>query len=150
MIRPPPTSTRTDTLLPYTTLFRSGPCSRWERHVAVPAFRRVRSQHRLPWPAQAHLHDREWHIHGACRRVHRPDPANAAPPPSLKRPCVLFCREVRLPSPNGGRWSVQQLSLPRPPPLAPICPQLLRPHLLLIPHLQSFGEGKWVYIRLDL
>src|SRR3546814_6921676 len=92
MIRPPPTSTRTDTLLPYTTLFRSGPCSRWERHVAVPAFRRVRSQHRLPWPAQAHLHDREWHIHGACRRVHRPDPANAAPPPSLKRPCVLFCR----------------------------------------------------------
>src|SRR3546814_11234891 len=32
MIRRPPRSTRTDTLFPYTTLFRSGRC----RHVAVP------------------------------------------------------------------------------------------------------------------
>src|SRR3546814_1076816 len=31
MIRRPPRSTRTDTLFPYTTLFRSGPSGRWAR-----------------------------------------------------------------------------------------------------------------------
>src|SRR3546814_16689574 len=31
MIRPPPRSTRTDTLFPYTTLFRSRPCAPSER-----------------------------------------------------------------------------------------------------------------------
>src|SRR3546814_10261873 len=31
MIRRPPRSTRTDTLFPYTTLFRSARCGRWRR-----------------------------------------------------------------------------------------------------------------------
>src|SRR3546814_1477580 len=37
MIRLPPRSTRTDTLFPYTTLFRSGPdtSERWQRHFAA-------------------------------------------------------------------------------------------------------------------
>src|SRR3546814_8589841 len=44
MIRRPPRSTRTDTLFPYTTLFRSPHSSRWpagavERHHAEPAAR---------------------------------------------------------------------------------------------------------------
>src|SRR3546814_13944123 len=47
MIRPPPRSTRTDTLFPYTTLFRS------ERHPR-PASRRA--GHR-PAPAAAHARD---------------------------------------------------------------------------------------------
>src|SRR3546814_20497927 len=45
MIRRPPRSTRTDTLFPYTTLFRSGlrdPLRRWQRHHRVG-----QSRHRL-------------------------------------------------------------------------------------------------------
>src|SRR3546814_8967393 len=39
MIRRPPRSTRTDTLLPYTTLFRSGAASPWlDRLQDMPAF----------------------------------------------------------------------------------------------------------------
>src|SRR3546814_11779621 len=37
MIRRPPRSTRTDTLFPYTTLFRSGRCRRGARAVAAAA-----------------------------------------------------------------------------------------------------------------
>src|SRR3546814_9395523 len=37
MIRPPPKSTRTDTLFPYTTLFRSGFCLQQRRLVALAA-----------------------------------------------------------------------------------------------------------------
>src|SRR3546814_3475854 len=44
MIRRPPRSTRTDTLLPYTTLFRSG----------APALRRVQGRH----PLDGHAPDR--------------------------------------------------------------------------------------------
>src|SRR3546814_3029893 len=40
MIRRPPRSTRTDTLFPYTTLFRSGQGIRREHRIAVPAHRR--------------------------------------------------------------------------------------------------------------
>src|SRR3546814_4967044 len=55
MIRRPPRSTRTDTLFPYTTLFRSyprdrGPCGR--DHPSAPDRRAGRSlsgAHRLPW-----------------------------------------------------------------------------------------------------
>src|SRR3546814_5957670 len=35
MIRPPPRSTRTDTLFPYTTLFRSAEISLWQRDLFV-------------------------------------------------------------------------------------------------------------------
>src|SRR3546814_14011844 len=39
LIRPPPISTRTDTLFPYTTLFRSGhQFSMWWRGARVPLF----------------------------------------------------------------------------------------------------------------
>src|SRR3546814_11404162 len=37
MIRPPPCSTRTDTLLPYTTLFRSGLAGQVAQHLAAQA-----------------------------------------------------------------------------------------------------------------
>src|SRR3546814_3875293 len=50
MIRRPPRSTRTDTLFPYTTLFRSPParkCSKWERQrlqsVLPKPFRGIRN-----------------------------------------------------------------------------------------------------------
>src|SRR3546814_2275272 len=41
MIRRPPRSTRTDTLFPYPTLFRSEICLRW----LMPRFHRFRVQH---------------------------------------------------------------------------------------------------------
>src|SRR3546814_5116677 len=46
MIRPPPKSTRTDTLFPYTTLFRSGNC--WSVHQpSCKAITEIRSAARL-------------------------------------------------------------------------------------------------------
>src|SRR3546814_11977348 len=64
MIRRPPRSTRTDTLFPYTTLFRSQPGNRIERGFrtrdrAVPAIRlhRVRAFRRLPARSVQPLHD---------------------------------------------------------------------------------------------
>src|SRR3546814_10856306 len=47
MIRRPPRSTRTDTLFPYTTLFRSRSTGR-RRHDAARAGRRGPRAHRLP------------------------------------------------------------------------------------------------------
>src|SRR3546814_1666181 len=41
MTRLPPRSTRTDTLFPYTSLFRSAPRNRREEIVGVPAFGRL-------------------------------------------------------------------------------------------------------------
>src|SRR3546814_2878396 len=38
MIRRPPRSTRTDTLFPYTTLFRSDLAGAFQREVEIPAF----------------------------------------------------------------------------------------------------------------
>src|SRR3546814_8207726 len=54
MIRRPPRSTRTDTLFPYTTLFRSRPAATF---AAVPGMRR-RSDERLPSDRRgARIHD---------------------------------------------------------------------------------------------
>src|SRR3546814_18921796 len=39
MIRPPPRSTRTDTLFPYTTLFRSDIGTKWRGEIGVGLFR---------------------------------------------------------------------------------------------------------------
>src|SRR3546814_5079618 len=50
MIRRPPRSTRTDTLFPYTTLFRSFPASRRNRPPSGSANRR-RDRGRAAWPA---------------------------------------------------------------------------------------------------
>src|SRR3546814_18467222 len=44
MIRRPPRSTRTDTLFPYTTLFRSGYRDRQRRNVLAVSFQRLRKQ----------------------------------------------------------------------------------------------------------
>src|SRR3546814_20340937 len=43
MIRRPPRSTRTDTLFPYTTLFRSGPLAAWQRLRALRALIREKA-----------------------------------------------------------------------------------------------------------
>src|SRR3546814_14146732 len=61
MIRRPPRSTRTDTLLPYTTLFRSGAasdtvgCPRSPSPTAQPLLRRPRAPHSQAAGARADL-----------------------------------------------------------------------------------------------
>src|SRR3546814_11168945 len=53
MIRPPPRSTRTDTLFPYTTLFRSPECNeQWEDGTSLPDMERLIEYWRddFDWP----------------------------------------------------------------------------------------------------
>src|SRR3546814_8106541 len=50
MIRRPPRSTRTDTLFPYTTLFRSALARSGDRHRAPGGSSRARDQARKPGP----------------------------------------------------------------------------------------------------
>src|SRR3546814_16488005 len=51
MIRPPPRSTRTDTLFPYTALFRSRRCKRVDRDGPGPRYEQTSNAYRLEWPA---------------------------------------------------------------------------------------------------
>src|SRR3546814_3055372 len=60
MIRRPPISTRTDTLFPYTTLFRSGGHGNADADVAI-------TTRALGDPGQNRLHDRS-HARGARKR----------------------------------------------------------------------------------
>src|SRR3546814_8766118 len=53
MIRRPPRSTRTDTLFPYTTLFRSYPAS-WSVPTAAPRTHRVSTSARRPGTGRRH------------------------------------------------------------------------------------------------
>src|SRR3546814_4656226 len=65
MIRRPPRSTRTDTLFPYTTLFRSA-CGRWDRHCRESGHRRGFSD----WPPRSEEHTSELQVtnaHLVCR-----------------------------------------------------------------------------------
>src|SRR3546814_16345571 len=89
MIRRPPRSTRTDTLFPYTTLFRSRP-PEYGRHGRPPRrrHRRARCGRRAP----PDRHARRWPLA-------KPDRTAAAPP---RRP----------PAPAGGRAA----ALPPPTP----------------------------------
>src|SRR3546814_3298858 len=63
MIRRPPRSTRTDTLLPYTTLFRS-PARDRRRRAAAPRrparrrYRGLRGERHLPWHRHRHAIER--------------------------------------------------------------------------------------------
>src|SRR3546814_2016531 len=66
MIRRPPRSTRTDTLFPYTTLFRSPDQGRSLRHPAVGVQRHL--------PGQRIAHD------GGCAPAGRDDAAQSRPP----------------------------------------------------------------------
>src|SRR3546814_19808167 len=82
MIRRPPRSTRTDTLFPYTTLFRSG-------HVAVPA---------LPLALAPGIHD----IH-AERRCEAPDgPADRAGADDADAAAVQVAHRMREQAELGG------------------------------------------------
>src|SRR3546814_8935679 len=63
MIRQQPRSTRTDTLFPYTTLFRSARCSHHSRC-------------RTPWPS-ARARCRQWSARCPAAMRHRPPPAGA-------------------------------------------------------------------------
>src|SRR3546814_2229132 len=56
MIRPPPRSTRTDTLFPYTTLFRSLPARHSRR---ARASGRTRQRHRPPLRTAGHARRRD-------------------------------------------------------------------------------------------
>src|SRR3546814_2670904 len=60
MIRRPPRSTRTDTLFPYTTLFRSHR-RQWRRQIdpAQADYRRAHAQHRPGSPAWPHRRSEE-------------------------------------------------------------------------------------------
>src|SRR3546814_7931461 len=62
MIRRPPRSTRTDTLFPYTTLFRSARCDRASGRIPVGAGVSHGSGRSRPV-------DRRWGNAGACRRI---------------------------------------------------------------------------------
>src|SRR3546814_1583105 len=58
MIRRPPRSTRTDTLFPYTTLFRSSPA---DHHAVRPAL--FQRQFRILYGANVAIGD-DWQVHG--------------------------------------------------------------------------------------
>src|SRR3546814_5765270 len=68
MIRAPPRSTRTDTLFPYTTLFRSA--------VYGAAGRQRRKGEGCGGEAQCHL----LHLHGGPQLNEKPGPGAAVPP----------------------------------------------------------------------
>src|SRR3546814_15162633 len=61
LIRRPPRSTRTDTLLPYTTRFRSKTFDCFEEAVHVPSLRRRGSAHRFRLGAVVEPHVAERH-----------------------------------------------------------------------------------------
>src|SRR3546814_14806367 len=85
MIRRPPRSTRTDTLFPYTTLFRSASVSHWARE----GFGRYRLRRCGPSPLRGPLQD---------RRLTRPQlPSGPGwPGPFPTRPGHFWpCREFR-------------------------------------------------------
>src|SRR3546814_18799732 len=135
MIRRPPRSTRTDTLFPYTTLFRSllpfrrrtafqrRPCRRgpglalgsWRRRRYRTAFRRAERQH----PQQAHLEARararpQRTAAAAAARHLVPQPPDFPPPPPRQRPAptapraAVVARHPTLP--------LHPHHPPRPPP----------------------------------
>src|SRR3546814_18154542 len=121
MIRRPPRSTRTDTLFPYTTLFRSAGAFRRPRLVRPRLFRRrLRGQRRRPRRAgaAARLRRREG-LHGhvdrlaAARqgRVARQHPGQR--PPAGRRAC-----RGRGPPP-GPPLTLQTGGPPPPPPQLP-------------------------------
>src|SRR3546814_12010325 len=72
MFRPPPRSTRTDTLFPDTTLFRSNPSRGAGAAKRPPPVRPIRtSRYRLrAWPADVRAARGS---HSALRTVHQPD-----------------------------------------------------------------------------
>src|SRR3546814_8214085 len=106
MVRRPPRSTRTDTLFPYTTLFRSGrrrlPRACWSRSPGPSHFncRPNRKAHpsALQRPPRRKLPIR-----------HRPGRLSPCPPPPPPRPRYPPCRSLLLASRSS------------PPPLAPNC-----------------------------
>src|SRR3546814_2279698 len=87
MIRRPPRSTRTDTLFPYTTLFRSVPCSYRQR-----AHRRNRATYRVSCRKPVHdsgppAPDYTW-----CRRSRHRSEEHTSEPQSLMRiSYAVFC-----------------------------------------------------------
>src|SRR3546814_16495330 len=115
MIRRPPRSTRTDTLFPYTTLFRSGP-------------RSTRSPPELPTP-------------GSPRRWPRPTPAKPRSRWSA-RPCSSTAASATRgraasTSTSSAPPSTAPSTAPRRAPPPPSHP----PHLRARPRVLSGGEG---------
>src|SRR3546814_20307667 len=96
MIRRPPRSTRTDTLFPYTTLFRSpdeeeqdrGAYGRWQAHRARQAGSEGREGQRNPDREAYHRRDR--------RARARPAPCARSEERRVGNECVSTCRS---------RWS---------------------------------------------
>src|SRR3546814_5392105 len=72
MIRRPPISTRTDTLFPYTTLFRSRTCHKLQHSGAVarPGAARLRRAKRRN--ASGRCGDRRWQAHRGTQQAIRP------------------------------------------------------------------------------
>src|SRR3546814_20138431 len=100
MIRRPPRSTRTDTLFPYTTLFRSITGPLIELHRAIRSVRSARAHTRFR-PISADPID----LHDANRSA----PAVALPSPGLPQPSVrrdVVLRHVVC-DPRGGTLKVQ-------------------------------------------
>src|SRR3546814_17716182 len=70
MIRRPPRSTRTDTLFPYTTLFRS---SSLELEIIDPEINMLRPLQRSNSDFQIHIEGRKSHVSGRPHASHRID-----------------------------------------------------------------------------
>src|SRR3546814_8719024 len=88
MIRRPPRSTRTDTLFPYTTLFRSACCATW---------RGVLSGHRVPAAlSQRRLRQRAWFmepfdVRRLSRRVRRSEEHTSELQSLMRISYAVFC-----------------------------------------------------------
>src|SRR3546814_3776017 len=108
MIRRPPRSTRTDTLFPYTTLFRSHPRSRHGRRILRPhrrhacrPYRRKRADRRTLRPSAPPLYRQADRRHAAARRVAdgpRRHPRQPARPAAGRNPALPLCRPLRTPA----------------------------------------------------
>src|SRR3546814_16656375 len=79
MILRPPRATRTDTLFPYTTLFRSTVCAGDRLH---------RCMEHLPWRARAPQHDQRptFRLRFRQQRFNRPDSIGGMQGPEAGRP----------------------------------------------------------------
>src|SRR3546814_17779370 len=128
MIRPPPRSTRTDTLFPYTTLFRSGPAGQ------PPQLRHARSSDFTFWyPPRVgrSLHGLAWYTcllaqHGRRLRTEGYDllPASWGYPDAVGTPWPA--RPLGLPYVVKAHPSA--LNPPAPPPTRPPPPPPAPPH----------------------
>src|SRR3546814_13167307 len=121
MIRRPPRSTRTDTLFPYTTLFRSYAAARMDR---------------IDWTAaEAALNDHGW---GPLGRLLAPDACAALA--AMYDEDAHFRSRVVMARHGFGRGEYRYFAYPLPDPVAPLR-AVLYPPLAAIAHRWKTGRA---------